>query len=57
MFPARNRIIAGLSDTVYVVDVGRHSGTETTVEYCKKYGREIVQNDANMSLLLGLHII
>ena len=46
MFPARNRIIAGLSDTVYVVDVGRNSGTETTVDYCKRYGREIVQTDA-----------
>lgn len=41
MFPRRNRIIAGLSDEIYVIDAGRNSGTESTVEYCKKYGRRI----------------
>ena len=41
MFPRRNRIIAGLSDEIYVIDAGRKSGTESTVEYSKKYGRRI----------------
>ena len=41
MFPRRNRIIAGLSDSVYIIDAGRNSGTESTVEYCRKYGRRI----------------
>ena len=43
MFPARNRLIAALSDTVYVVDAGRRSGSDSTVEACMKYGREVVQ--------------
>lgn len=41
-FPKRNRLIAAFSDIIYVVDAGRKSGTETTVENGKKYGREIV---------------
>ena len=41
-FPRRNRLIAALSDTLYVVDAGRHSGTESTIENSRKYGREIV---------------
>ncbi len=41
-FPRRNRIIAALSDTLYVVDAGRRSGTESTIENSRKYGREVV---------------
>ncbi len=41
-FPRRNRIIAALSDTLYVIDAGRHSGTESTIENSRKYGREVV---------------
>jgi len=41
-FPKRNRLIAALSDRIYVVDAGRKSGTETTVENGKRYGRVIV---------------
>ncbi len=41
-FPKRNRLIAALSDRIYVIDAGRKSGTETTVENGKKYGREVV---------------
>ena len=40
-FPQRNRLIAALSDTLYVIDAGRHSGTESTVAACNKYGREV----------------
>lgn len=40
-FPARNRLIAALSDEVYVIGAGRNSGTKWTVEYCRKYGRRI----------------
>jgi DNA processing protein len=43
MFPRRNRLIAGLSDTLYVIDAGRHSGTRTTVEFCHKYGRTVME--------------
>lgn len=41
MFPKRNRLIAALSDVVYVIDAGRHSGTETTSAYCRLYGKTV----------------
>ncbi|WP_207637674.1 DNA-processing protein DprA [Butyrivibrio sp. WCD3002] len=41
-FPRRNRLIAALSDTLYVVDAGRHSGTETTIESSRRYGRQVI---------------
>ena len=41
MFPQRNRLIAGLSDELYVINAGRHSGTESTITYCQKYGRKV----------------
>ena len=40
-FPMRNRLIAALSDKLYVIDVGRNSGTSSTVESGERYGREI----------------
>ncbi len=39
MFPQRNRLIAALSDVLYVIDAGSHSGTETTVAYGQQFGR------------------
>ena len=41
-FPRRNRLIAGLSDKLYVIDAGRRSGALTTANYSKKYGREVI---------------
>ncbi len=38
MFPQRNRLIAALSDELYVVDAGVKSGTETTIAACIAYG-------------------
>ena len=38
MFPQRNRLIAALSDDLYVVDTGKKSGTETTIAACIAYG-------------------
>lgn len=43
IFPKRNRLIAALSDKLYVIDAGRKSGTESTVEYSKRYGRTLVK--------------
>ncbi len=37
----RNRLIAALSDELYVIGAGRRSGTESTVESGEKYGRVI----------------
>lgn len=39
-FPQRNRIIAALSEKLYVVTAGRNSGTNITVDFAKKYGVE-----------------
>jgi len=41
LFPKRNRLIAALSDKLYVIDAGRISGTKTTVENAEKYGKKI----------------
>ena len=38
-FPQRNRIIAGLSNVVYIVDAGSKSGTESTIEAAQRYGK------------------
>ena len=40
-FPKRNRLITALSDRLYVVDAGRNSGTQSTVEKGWEYGREV----------------
>ena len=44
-FPRRNRIIAGLSDIIYVIDTGKNSGTASTVEAGEKYGKIIKKID------------
>ena len=41
MFPRRNLLIAALSDELYVIEAGRHSGTQSTVEGCMKYGHVV----------------
>lgn len=40
-FPARNRIIAGLSEGVLVVSAGAKSGTRTTADSAYLYGRDV----------------
>ncbi len=41
-FPARNRIIAGLSSGVLVVQAACKSGTHTTVQFALDYGRTVM---------------
>ena len=43
MFPRRNRLIAALSDELYVIEAGRYSGTQSTVETCMRYGHEVIR--------------
>jgi DNA processing protein len=40
-FPARNRIIAGLSDVVIVVESAKRGGSLITVEFAQNYHREV----------------
>ncbi len=40
-YPKRNRIVAGLSKAVLIVEAGLNSGTLITAEFAKKFGRKI----------------
>ena len=40
-FPRRNRLISAWSDKLIVVSPGKRSGAFTTIEFEKKYGREV----------------
>ena len=54
-YPRRNRIIAGLSRALLVVEGGLKSGTLITAEYSKKFGRKIfaVPGPITSSVSLG----
>jgi DNA processing protein len=54
-FPRRNRLIAALSDRLYVIEAGRNSGTQSTVAGCEKYGKPVVSGiDLNLTDLSGI---
>ena len=40
-YPRRNRIVAGLSKAVLIVEAGLNSGSLITAEFAKKFGRKI----------------
>ena len=40
-YPRRNRIVAGLSKAVLVVEAGLKSGTLITTDFAKKFGRKV----------------
>ncbi|NLM03838.1 MAG: DNA-protecting protein DprA [Clostridiales bacterium] len=48
-FPARNRIISGLSDGVIVIEAGERSGTLITVQHALDQGKDIYSLPGNIN--------
>lgn len=53
LFPARNRIIAGLSDAVVVVEAAAKGGALITAEYANNYHREVFAVPGQLSQMFS----
>ena len=59
MFPMRNRILAGISDTTVVIEAGLKSGSLLTANLALEFGRDIfvVPGDINKESSQGCNIL
>jgi len=59
MFPMRNRILAGISDTVIVVEAGLNSGSLLTANLALEFGRDVfvVPGDINKESSQGCNML
>lgn len=53
-FPKRNRIIAGLSDKVLVIEAEYRSGSSITIKYAKKQGKIVYAIPSNIYSYSGI---
>ena len=59
MFPMRNRILAGISDTVIVIEAGLRSGSLLTANLALEFGRDVfvVPGDINKESSQGCNML
>lgn len=59
MFPMRNRILAGISDTVIVIEAGLNSGSLLTANLALEFGRDVfvVPGDINKESSQGCNML
>lgn len=57
MFPARNRLIAGLSDSIVVTEAKENSGTMITVGFALENGKEVMAVPSNVNGAQGCNTL
>lgn len=58
-FPARNRLMAGLSHAILIIEAGKRSGSLMTAKYAENFNRDVyaVPGSINAPLSYGTHML